>query len=140
MATKECSVATATLTIDSQEYCASEYTITSSAAANHYSCMASGVANAMVSGSGSRSFTATLTADNAGEADALRGVAGIGPGLVTFAGVVTTVNADASSSTITHGGTVTITTQDSSYSHGDVPTVSISGIFNGEFTEVIASV
>lgn len=132
MATTEFSVASATLTIGGTAFCASDYSITSSAAGNHYTCMSAQIANAMVSGTGSRSFSATVTYDNAGDIDGLRGAAGVGAGELSFAAVITTSNTQ----TITQGGQVVITSVDSSFSHGDVPTASITGIFNGVFTEV----
>lgn len=133
MATQEFSVATVTLTLGGTSFCASDYTISSSAAGNHYTCLSASISNAMVSGTGSRAGSATLTYDNAGDIDGLRGVAGAGAGEITFVAVITTSNAQ----TITQSGNIVIVSVDSSFSHGDVPTASVSWIFNAAFTEVI---
>lgn len=133
MATTEFSITSAVLTLGGTAYCASEYSITSSASGNHYTCISSDISKAMVSGTGSRSGSATITYDNAGDIDSLRGAAGAGAGEITFSAVITTSN----TRTITQAGNIVITSVDSSFSHGDVPTAAITWIFNGVLTEII---
>ena len=126
--TTEYSVTKAVVTLASQALCASEVSVDIQAEGFQYTCMGSTtpVQNALVSGTYGWSGSATVTYDESGEVDGIRGQAG------ALSVVITTSNTQ----TITWGGNIVITGVDASFSHGELPSATISFVGNGAFSEI----